>query len=342
MFAITTTGKGDGKVELRQVDIPKPGPKDLLVKVVVAAQNPTDWKSSGRFEGVAIVGCDYAGVVTEVGKDVTEDVKVGDRVAGMVFGCLEMNGAFSEYAVVPSHMFFKIPESWSFEDASQLGVACYTTCQCLYQSQTLPSPENPTSTPYDILVWGGSSSVGHFVIQLAKLAGLRVIATASPKHFDSLKALGAAETFDYRDPEVAQKIRTYTNGNLKHVVDCISEGSTPQLTSDSLSAEGGTVSAILPYETVRPEVKVVLSLAYHLFGKAFGNFTPTTEMNDFANKSSKLISKLLAAGKLTPAPVKVWPNGLAGVPEGLEYMKSGKVSREKLIYRVADTPGVKA
>jgi NADPH:quinone reductase-like Zn-dependent oxidoreductase len=178
-----------------------------------------------------------------------------------------MNGAFSEYAVVPSHMFFKLPESWSFEDGSQLGVACYTTCQCLYQSQTLPSPENPTTTPLDLLVWGGSSSVGHFVIQLAKQGGMRVIATASPKHFEALKSLGADETFDYRDPEVAKKIRTYTNGNLKHAVDCISEGTTPQLISDSLSAEGGWVSNILPYETVRPEIKVVPSLAYHLFEK---------------------------------------------------------------------------
>jgi hypothetical protein len=49
-------------------------------------------------------------------------------------------------------------------------------------------------------------------------------------------------------------------------------------------------------------------------------------MTDFGNKSSKLISKLLAEGKLTPAPVRVWPNGLSGVPEGLEYMKAGKVS----------------
>ncbi|KAK7466231.1 hypothetical protein VKT23_004958 [Stygiomarasmius scandens] len=342
MFAICTTGKADGTVELRQVDIPKINSTDILVKVVAAAQNPTDWKSSGRQTDVKIVGCDYAGIVSQIGGNVTEDVKVGDRIAGMVFGCLEMNGAFAEYAAVPSHMFFKIPEFWSFEDASQLGVACYTTCQCLYQSQNLPSPENPTTTPIDLLVWGGSSSVGHFVIQLAKLGGMRVITTASPKHFDRLKALGADETFDYRDPEVAQKIRAYTNGKLQHAVDCISEGSTPQLVSDSLASEGGTVSAILKYETVRPEVKVVFSIAYTLFGKPFGDFTPSTEMNEFATKSSKLISKLLADGKLTPAPLKIYPKGLASIPEGLEYMKSGKVSGEKLVYRVADTPGVQA
>ncbi|THV06350.1 dehydrogenase [Dendrothele bispora CBS 962.96] len=342
MFAICTTGKADGTVELRQVDVPKVGPKEILVKVVAAAQNPTDWKSSGRQEDVKVVGCDYAGIVTQLGDGVTEDVKVGDRIAGMVFGCLEMNGAFAEYTAAPSHMFFKLPESASFEDMSQLGVACYTTCQCLYQSQDLPSPENPTTTPIDILVWGGSSSVGHFVIQLAKLGGMRVIATASPKHFDRLKKLGADEVFDYRDPEVAKKIRTLTNEKLKHAVDCISEGSTPQLISDSLSPEGGTISAILKYDTVRPEVKVVFSLAYYLFGKPFGNFTPTTEMTEFATKSSKLISKLLAEGKIVPAPLKIYPKGLADVPEGLEFMKSGKVSGEKIVYRVADTPGVKA
>ncbi|THV06348.1 GroES-like protein [Dendrothele bispora CBS 962.96] len=339
MFAICTTGKGDGTVELRQVDVPKIGPKEMLVKVVTAAQNPADWKASGQQQGVKVVGCDYAGIVTQLGDGVTEEVEVGDRIAGMVPG-LEMNGAFAEYTAAPSHMFFKLPDSLSFEDASQLGIACYTTCQCLYQSQDLPSPENPTTTPIDILVWGGSSSVGHFVIQVAKLGGMRVIATASPRHFDRLKKLGADEVFDYRDPEVTKKIRASANGKLKHAVDCISEGSTPQLISDSLSPEGGTVSAILEYETVRPEVKVVFSLGYYLFGKPLGDFTPTTGMTDFGTTSSKLISKLLAEGKIVPAPLKIYPNGLADVPEGLEFMKSGKVSGEKIVYRIADTPGV--
>ncbi|KAK7466230.1 hypothetical protein VKT23_004957 [Stygiomarasmius scandens] len=342
MLAICTTGKADSTVELRQVEVPKLDPTDILVKVVAAAQNPVDWKRSEQQTEVTIVGFDYAGIVTRIGESVTQDVKTGDRIAGIVFGCLEMNGAFAEYTVAPSHIFLKIPEPWSFEDASQLGGACYTTCQCLYQSQNLPSPENPTTVPIDLLVWGGSTSVGHFVIQLAKLGGMRVIATASPKHFDRLKSLGADETFDYRDPEVAQKIRAYTNGKLQHAVDCISEGSTPQLVSDSLAPEGGTVSAIVRYETVRPEVKVVVSFGSHLLGKPFGDYKPSTEMKEFAIKSSKLISKLLADGKLTPTPLKIYPRGLASVPEGLEYMKSGKVSGEKLVYRIADTPGVQA
>ncbi|THV06339.1 zinc-binding oxidoreductase ToxD [Dendrothele bispora CBS 962.96] len=337
----------NGTIDLRQVDIPKVGPNDILVKVEAAAQNPTDWKftSQGGFpkfimgdsfnlSDLTIVGCDYAGVVTEVGESVTTDVKVGDRIVGWVFGSIEMNGAFAEYLVAPSHMFLKPPQSWSFEDGSQLAVACYTACQCLYQSLGLPPPENPTTTPIDILVWGGSSSVGHFVIQLAKLGGMRVIATASPKHFDRLKALGANEVFDYHDPEVPQKIRAYTNENLQYAIDCISEKSTYQLVSNSLSPEGGTISCILKYRTeVRPEVKVVFSIAYELFGKTFGSFTSSHEMIDLAKNSSDLISKLLAEGKITPAPLKIYPNGLASVSEGLEYMRSGKVSGEKIVYQ---------
>ncbi|THV06340.1 dehydrogenase [Dendrothele bispora CBS 962.96] len=354
MLAACTTH--DGTVELRQVDVPKVGPRDVLIKVIAAAQNPTDWKLNSQKTTIRnlmgdsfnltdpkIIGCDYAGVVAKLGESVTTNIKIGDRIAGWVFGSIEMNGAFAEYLVAPSHMFLELPLSWSFEDGSQLAVACYTACQCLYQSLGLPSPENPTTTPIDILIWGGSSSVGHFAIQLAKLGGMRVITTASPKHFDRLRTLGVDEIFDHRDPEVAQKIHAFTNGKLQYAVDCISEGSTPQLVSDSLGLEGGTISSILVYKmAVRPEVKVIHSLAYQLFGKSFGSYPTSTEMVEFGTKSSKLISKLLAEGKLTPAPIKIYPSGLASVPEGLEYMKSGKVSGEKIVYRIADTPGLSA
>ncbi|KAF5314227.1 hypothetical protein D9758_018293 [Tetrapyrgos nigripes] len=135
---------------------------------------------------VAISGCDFAGVVIEIG--------------------LELNGAYAEYVNACPWTTIKLPDSLSFEDGSQLTACGLTACQALYQSQNLPSAENPITSPsLDLLVWSGSSSVGHFTIQLAKLGGMRVIATASPKHFDRLKALGADEVFDYRDPEVVKK-----------------------------------------------------------------------------------------------------------------------------------------
>jgi hypothetical protein len=73
--------------------------------------------------------------------------------------------------------------------------------------------------------------------------------------------------FDYKDENVGHKIREYTEGKLAHALDCISELDTPKKVSDSLSPSGGTVSAILRYQSVREEVKVILSLGYTLFGE---------------------------------------------------------------------------
>lgn len=124
-----------------------------------------------------------------------------------------------------------------------------------------------TAGSKEVLVWSGTSSVGHFAIQLAKLAGLQVITTASPKHFDRVKSLGADSVIDYRDPRAGQQIHVLTQGRLKHAVDCISERTTPFQVSQSLSTEGGTISIVNPYESRKKGVNTAYSLAYALLGE---------------------------------------------------------------------------
>ena len=80
--------KTKGVAEIRS-DVPLPKLRDeyIIVKTKAVALNPTDWKSlDGRTSAGAIVGCDYAGVVEEVGKAVTTPFKKGEKVAGFVFG----------------------------------------------------------------------------------------------------------------------------------------------------------------------------------------------------------------------------------------------------------------
>ena len=174
------------------------------------------------------------------------------------------NGAFAEYVAAPSWLLLLLPDSWSFEQGAQIGVAGYTACLSLYWGLSLPSPLAPATEPIDLLVWGGSSSVGQYVIQLAHLAGIRVIATSSPHNFPLLKSLGADLVFSYKDAETPEKIREATGGKLAHAVDCISEKETPSQVAGSMSDTGGEVSITLPYESPRPDVKVKFVLAYHL------------------------------------------------------------------------------
>ena len=105
------------------------------------------------------------------------------------------------------------------------------------------------------------------MIQFAHLAGLRVITTSSPKNFDLVKSLGADLVFSYSDPETPEKIKEVTGGKLKHAVDCISADDTPAKIAQCFGDEDGVVSIILPYESQKPNLKVVFSLTFHLFGK---------------------------------------------------------------------------
>ncbi|KAJ7157752.1 chaperonin 10-like protein, partial [Mycena filopes] len=343
MKALVTVG--DGTCKLQDIDVPTLGPQEILVKVVAAAQNPTDWKTLLLHARPGnILGCDFAGTVCKLGPEVPPGVRtIGERVAGAVHGGISPNGAYSEYIAVDATLVIAIPDDVTFENAAQLGSACFTVCQSLYQCLGLPTPLQPVSEPEDILIWSGTSATGQYAVQFAQLAGLRVISTSSMQNRDFVKSLGASEVFDYTDSKTPKRISSATGGALKYAMDCISEGMTPNQVSMALGKEGGTIATLLPYESKRKGVKTVFILAYSIFGKAVEfpfPFAPSLEHHENAKSYCKLISEVLSSGKIKPVPVRLYPHGIASVIEGLKDMKAGKVHAEKITYRIADTPGL--
>ena len=147
-------------------------------------------------------------------------------------------------------------------------MACSTACLCLYYVNAFPTPLAPALEPtIDLLVWAGSTSLGQHVIQLAHQSGLRVLTTCSPRNFALVKSLGAAEAFDYNDPETPAKIRKLTGNKLVHVVDCISEKGTSEKIAPCIGDAGGEVVIVLPTKSPREDVKCKFVLAYEIFGK---------------------------------------------------------------------------
>ncbi|KAJ7638205.1 chaperonin 10-like protein [Roridomyces roridus] len=349
MKALVTVG--DGTVKLQDVDMPVPGSGQILVKVVAVAQNPTDCKFCTLLLHTRpgnILGCDFAGIIEEIGPDVPAGLRsIGDRIAGVVHGGVGPNGAYAEYLVTDAALVIAIPDAMSFEHAAQLGVACLTTCQSLYQCLGLPSPLEPTSTPQDILIWSGTSATGQYAVQFAKLAGLRVISTASAKNIEFVKSLGADEVLDYADSFTPKRIVSITGGNLRYAMDCISEGMTPNQVSMSLGGDGGTIATLLPYESKRRSapVQTVFILAYSIFGQPVEfpfPFPADKTHYDNAKIYCEMISKIIATMPLKPVPVRLYPDGLASVEAGFEDMKAGKVHAEKITYRISDTPGLQS
>lgn len=220
----------------------------------------------------------------------------------------------------------KIPDGMSFEDAATLGVGTTSVGQSLYMTLKLPLPTGPAKTPFPILIYGGSSATGSLAIQYAKLSGLTVVTTASPKNFDLVKSRGADAVFDYHDPECGQKIREYTNNSLQYVLDPICTEASFKICAEALpSAEDAKgelkLVALLPLDKwPRTDVNATVLLCYTTFGEAFSkygqDFPAIKECWEYGEMFWKLTNTLLKAGKIKNHPVLLRPNGFQGVSAG--------------------------
>jgi len=98
--------------------------------------------------------------------------------------------------------------------------------QGLFYRLDIPTPWSGSPAPNTpILIWAGSTAVGLFTIQLAKLAGLRIATTASPRNHALLKSLGAEYVLHYDEDGVSEKLKAWAepHGGFKHAFDTISE-----------------------------------------------------------------------------------------------------------------------
>ncbi|KAK8125754.1 uncharacterized protein PG998_001513 [Apiospora kogelbergensis] len=344
-----------GQAAVRDVAMPHLRDDYVLVKVKAVGLNPTDWKhiDLGLAPPGARVGCDYAGVVEEVGPDVTKDFKKGDRIAGVVHGCdasqLE-NGAFAEYIVAKGDLQIKIPDNLSDEEAATLGISICTVGQGLYRSLQLPLPPASFFVKQRILIYGGSTATGILGIQFARLSGLAVLATSSPHNFDLLRSLGARWVFDYNTPTpeaCAAEIRRATSGSLPLAWDCTGLGA--EICAASLSTDAERDSPV--YGTILPVEREVLdrvnaavkgpreTLMYTVFGEPFvkgGKETPADpEEYAFAKDFWELARGFLESGDVktvTPDVNRGGRGGLEGVLVGLDELRAAKVSGTKLVY----------
>ncbi|KAL9046836.1 MAG: hypothetical protein Q9214_000434 [Letrouitia sp. 1 TL-2023] len=339
--AILTLENGGAVVD-SNAPIPKLRDTHVIVNTKAVALNPTDWMHIDWMpDKGALAGCDYAGVVEEVGGAVTK-FKVGDRVAGASHGGNKLNhedGAFAEHVCGKASVAFKIPEQLSFEEASTMPVGVITAAQALYQTLGLPYPTEPTKERLHVLIYGGSSATGTLAIQLAKLSGLEVTTLASSHNHELLKNLGADHIFDYRSPTCASDIKAATGENIHHAFDCIASGESPKICVESMGPGSGKYCSLLPVEELpRKDITNASIAMYTSFGERFffgpTEFPPSKTDEDFATGFFELVEKLVAEGKIKAHPSLVREGGLEGVLEGLNDLREKKVSGAKVVYKL--------
>jgi NADPH:quinone reductase-like Zn-dependent oxidoreductase len=262
---------GPEVLEVREVQEPHAEPGRIRVRVTAAGLNPMDWIITANEQiasafGLSLpvgFGHDYAGVVDEVG-DAVIGFAVGDRVYGGALG-----RAVADYVIVDPARdeAHHTPPGVDDMTASTLDVAARTADAAL---AAIDVAEGDI-----VLVGGAAGGVGVFAVQLARLAGAKVIGTASQRSFDFLRSLGA-EPLVYGDG-LAERVRALVPGGITAATDLF--GTETAYAALELGVPAGRVSTIAARD---PE----------LTAKAVG-------ARDAAPGSLERIAGLVAAGRLT-------------------------------------------
>jgi NADPH:quinone reductase-like Zn-dependent oxidoreductase len=224
---------GPEVLSLETIACPHPGSGEVLVRIKAAGVGPWDgWVRGGKSvipQPLPLTpGSDLAGVVEAVGADVG-DFAVGEAVYGVTNP--RFTDAYAEYAIAKATMISGKPETLSFVEAASVPVIAVTAWQALFEHARV----QPGQT---ILIHGAAGSVGAFAVQMAKLAEMRVIATAGSDDLDYVRSLGAERAIDYRAGRFDEQIQ-----GVDAVIDLV--GGETQARSCSVLKPGGyLISAV--------------------------------------------------------------------------------------------------
>jgi NADPH2:quinone reductase len=242
---------GPDVLELIDLDLPAPGPKELLVKHAAIGLNFIDtYQRSGLYPLAlpTVLGREGAGLVEAVGEGVA-DFKPGDRVAYVTAG-----GAYADFNALPAEQAIHLPDAIAFE----------TGAACMLKGMTaefLAEQIWPLSAGDTVLVHAAAGGVGAILAQWLHHRGVKVIGTAgSAEKADFAKAHGCDHVILYRDVDVAAEVRALTDGEgVKVAYDSVGKD-TVEASLGSLAKRGlfvtfgnasGPVPPVAPLELSR-------------------------------------------------------------------------------------------
>ncbi|EKG12758.1 Alcohol dehydrogenase superfamily zinc-containing [Macrophomina phaseolina MS6] len=317
---------------------PTPGPNDLLIAVKSIALNPVDYNMRDYGFNIAsypaVLGSDVSGTIISAGASVpsTPAYALGTRVAAFAPAFFAQGlpdyGAMQARVLVPAANAVPLPDHVTFDEGALLPMAVATAWAGLYTVGVPRDTRFAASDKQAILVWGGATSVGSAAIQVARLLGYAVYATASSTHHEYLQKLGAKRVFNYRDAEVVEKVvEAVRRAGETITVAYDAAGSLEQCQEilKQLNPQGGAKIAHappLPQPTPKVEgveVKFVMSPTdagerAEYFRFIFGDW----------------LKEKLETKEFVPSPSIKIVGGLDAAQAGLEELKAG-VSGTKLV-----------
>lgn len=322
-------------------------PDEIAIKVAATAMNPVDWKlrDYGLFlvpnwEYPVILGSDGSGSVAAVGKNVS-DFSVGERVFFQSGYGNDDVSTFQEYIKLPAEIVAKTPKSISDEEAAGIVLASMAVATAFYDKtgRGLRAPWDEGGKDVGkgkaVVILGGSSSVGQYAIQLARLSGFdRIITNASPSHHKYLRSLGAHIVLD-RNTSGAEEFTKALDGKpLEFVFDTIAFEETQTLGVEILQSTSTKNSRVVTVglandkakklgESKEPNVAIAQILGIALKPELRSIIKGLTD-------SLGGPDGWIAKGEFKPNRVETIKGGLEKIQEGLEKNKQG-VSGVKVV-----------
>jgi len=295
-------------ISIEDVPEPEPGDGEVVVQVKAAGVGPWDaWIRSGKSvlpQPLPLtLGSDLSGVIHSIGVGV-EGLQTGDEVFGVTNE--RFTGAYAEYALAKAAMIAPKPKSLNHAHAASVPVVAVTAWQMVLELAQLAPGQS-------VLVHGGAGNVGAYAVQLAKRAGVMVIATVSAKDATYTRSLGADGVIDYRARRFEEQVK-----DMDAVLDTVG-GETLDRSYGLLKRGGILVSAATRPSNEKAEQHGVRALFFLV--------AVTTER-------LRKIAELIDAGKLkTEVGEVVWLNEARQAHEMLE---GAPHRRGKIVIKVAD------
>ena len=315
MAAIEILAPGGPEVlRLTQRPSPKPGPGEVLIRVIAAGVNRPDvMQRQGHYPpppgAPDIPGLEVAGLVVGVGESVSS-IRPGDRVCALVAG-----GGYAEYCVAPARQCLPIPRGLDFIEAAGIPEAFFTVWSNVFDRGRLAAGES-------LLVHGGSSGIGTTAIQLAHARGARVLATAgSPEKCKACERLGAERAINYRCEDFVEVVRELTGGRGVSVILDMVGGDYFARNLEALAVEGRLIQ-IAFLKGPRAEINLALLMQRRLTLSG-STLRPRSveEKGAIAQAVHKEIWPLIEAGRVRPVIQATFP--LAAAAEAHRLMETG-------------------
>ncbi len=310
-------------LELREIEKPTPKDNEVSIKVHAASINSWDWElmrgvpfvnrlmaGLRKPTRIKILGCDIAGRVEAVGKNVKQ-FQPDDEVFGDLSSCGW--GGFAEYLCAHENALALKPASMTFEQAAAIPQAGLLALQGLRKGEVLPGQLKPGQK---ILINGASGGVGSFAVQMAKSSGADVTGVCSTKKMDFVRSLGADHVIDYTQED-------FTNNGQQY--DLILD----VMALHSISDYKRALSSNGIYVMVGGDSSLASQL---LFLGPWISMTENKKMGLLMHKANKgldIMIALHASGKVVPVINRSYP--LSETAEAFRYFGEGLAKGKVII-----------